>query len=115
MERFQKSSVFDRFTVGVMLKRVKKMVFKRNALVCTGSTVNRLSENQTESQDFILQEMLLGMMELKKLRAGSSQMVVLMLLVRLVMTRERLTMMKMKKEMKNWVAATAMMEKRVMN
>ena len=65
--------------------------------------------------DFILQEMLLGKMELKKLRAGSSQMVVLMLLVRLVMTRERLTMMKVKKEMKNWVAATAMMEKRVMN
>ena len=63
--------------------------------------------------DFILQEMLLGKMELKKLRAGSSQMVVLMLLVRLVMTRERL--MKMKKEMKNWVAVTAMMEKRVMN
>ena len=59
--------------------------------------------------------MLLGKMELKKLRAGSSQMVVLMLLVRLVMTRERLTMMKVKKEMKNWVAATAMMEKRVMN
>lgn len=65
--------------------------------------------------DFILQEMLLGKMELKKLRAGLSQMVVLMLLVRLVMTRERLTMMKVKKEMKNWVAATAMMEKRVMN
>ena len=65
--------------------------------------------------DFILQEMLLGKMELKKLRAGLSQMVVLMLLVRLVMTRERLTMMRMKKEMKNWVAATAMMEKRVIN
>ena len=65
--------------------------------------------------DFILQEMLLGKMELKKLRAGLSQMVVLMLLVRLVMTRERLTMTMMKKEMKNWVAATAMMEKRVMN
>ena len=65
--------------------------------------------------DFILQEMLLGKMELKKLRAGLSQMVVLMLLVRLVMTRERLTMMRVKKEMKNWVAATAMMEKRVMN
>ena len=63
--------------------------------------------------DFILQEMLLGKMELKKLRAGLSQMVVLMLLVRLVMTRERLTMMT--KEMKNWVAATAMMEKRVIN
>ena len=63
--------------------------------------------------DFILQEMLLGKMELKKLRAGLSQMVVLMLLVRLVMTRERLTMMK--KEMKNWVAATAIMEKRVIN
>ena len=63
--------------------------------------------------DVILQEMLLGKMELKKLRAGLSQMVVLMLLVRLVMTRERL--MKMKKEMKNWVAVTAMMEKRVMN
>ena len=59
--------------------------------------------------------MLLGKMELKKLRAGLSQMVVLMLLVRLVMTRERLTMMRMKKEMKNWVAATAMMEKRVIN
>ena len=28
------------------------MVFKRNALVCTGSTVNRLSENQ--SQEFII-------------------------------------------------------------
>lgn len=65
--------------------------------------------------DFILQEMLLGKMELKKLRAGLSQMVVLMLLVRLVMTRERLTMMRVKKEMKNWVAATAMMEKRVIN
>ena len=65
--------------------------------------------------DFILQEMLLGKMELKKLRAGLSQMVVLMLLVRLVMTRERLTMTMMKKEMKNWVAATAMMEKRVMD
>lgn len=59
--------------------------------------------------------MLLGKMELKKLRAGLSQMVVLMLLVRLVMTRERLTMTKMKKEMKKWVAAAAMMEKRVMN
>ena len=55
----------------------------------------------------------MGKMELKKLRAGLSQMVVLMLLVRLVMTRERL--MKVKKEMKNWVAATAMMEKRVIN
>ena len=65
--------------------------------------------------DFILQEMLLGKMELKKLRAGLSQMVVLMLLVRLVMTRERLTMTMMKKEMKSWVAATAMMVKRVMN
>ena len=30
------------------------MVFKRNALVCTGSTVNRLSENQTESQELFI-------------------------------------------------------------
>lgn len=75
----------------------------------------RIKDKSYSLFDFILQEMLLGKMELKKLRAGLSQMVVLMLLVRLVMTRERLTMMKMKKEMKNWVAATAMMEKRVMN
>lgn len=30
------------------------MVFKRNALVCTGSTVNRLSENQTERQELFI-------------------------------------------------------------
>ena len=30
------------------------MVFKRNALVFTGSTVNRLSENQTESQELFI-------------------------------------------------------------
>ena len=30
------------------------MVFKRNALVCTGSTVNRLSENQTESHELFI-------------------------------------------------------------
>ena len=30
------------------------MVFKRNALLCTGSTVNRLSENQTESQELFI-------------------------------------------------------------
>ena len=81
----------------------------------TASQKIKLKDKSYSLFDVILQEMLLGKMELKKLRAGLSQMVVLMLLVRLVMTRERLTMMRMKKEMKNWVAATAMMEKRVIN
>ena len=103
-----------------MLKRVKKW-FSNETLWCvpglrlTASQKIKLKDKSYSLFDVILQEMLLGKMELKKLRAGSSQMVVLMLLVRLVMTRERLTMMRMKKEMKNWVAATAMMEKRVIN
>lgn len=104
-----------------MLQRVKRYGFqmKRTAWCVPFPRLTASEKIKVKSYSlfgFILQEMLLGKMELKKLRAGWSQMVVLMLLVRLVMTRERLTMMKMRKEMKNWVrAATVMMEKRVMN